>query len=47
MLLSTNPHPSLSDCCKPAQAIVKKYPFLGDASDDGKEPHVSMTNTYW
>ena len=42
MLLSTNPHPSLSDCCKPAQAIVKKYPFLGDASDDGKEH-----NTYW
>ena len=42
MLLSTNPNPLLSDYCKPAQAIVRKYPFLGDSSDDGKEPHVSM-----
>ena len=41
MLLSVNPHPSLSDCCVPAQAVVKAYPFLADASDDGKQPHVS------
>ena len=41
MLLSTNPHPSLSDCCVPAQAVVKAYPFLADALDNGKQPNVS------
>ena len=37
MLLSTNPHPSMSDCSVPAKAIVKEYTFLADASEDGKE----------
>ena len=42
MLLSTTPHPSMSDCSVPAKAIVKEYTFLADASEDGKEPHVRM-----
>ena len=42
MLLSSNSQPSLHDCCVPAKALVKVYPFVGDASIDGKEPHVRI-----
>ena len=41
MLLSTVPHPSMSDCAIPAKALIQSYPFLADSSLDGRESHVS------
>ena len=46
MLLSKIPNPSLRDCCGPAEALVNKYPFLGDASEDGKDSYVSNLNCW-
>ena len=40
MLLSTIPHPTIHDCSVPARILVKQYPFLADASENGKKPHV-------
>lgn len=42
MLLSSMSNPSLSDCSVPAKALVDTYPFLADASDNGKEPYVRV-----
>ena len=40
MFLASVPCPTIHDCSIPAKAIVTIYPFLGDATEDGKEPYV-------
>lgn len=42
MLLSTNSNPSINDCSVPAKALNDSFPFLADASDNGKEPYVRV-----
>lgn len=41
LLLSSIPHPTFDDCVIPAKALVAKYPFLADASKDGRTSHLS------
>lgn len=41
MLLSSISRPTIDDCANPAKALVAKYPFLADATEDGRTSHVN------